>query len=247
MKKKKTLLDPVHLTMAGLQAKKAKARDFQPPWTEEWGFVLQKDGAVCTLCFENVVCRMSNVKCHFQTKHQKTLRDEADKAESIKRAVSRYEKQTNTLKFFTLATNHAIDASYRIAHCIAKCGKPFTDFEYIKDALLCSSEVLFDGLPNKETIKTRIKEILVSAKSVERCIKEMADDVRAQQTAGLKGTKVFSLALDESVDVNDVPRLAVMARYCDSTVREKLCCLRPVPETTKSEDIANVLLEHFEE
>lgn len=75
----------------------------------------------------------------------------------------------------------------------------------------------------------------------------MADNVRVQQTAGLKGTIVFSLALDESVDVNYIPRLAVMARYCDSTVREELCCLRPMPETTKGEDIANVLLEHFEE
>lgn len=35
---------------------------------------------------------------------------------------------------------------------------PFTDGEYIKDAFLSSAQVLFDGLPNKETIKSRIRD-----------------------------------------------------------------------------------------
>jgi len=47
----------------------------------------------------------------------------------------------------------------------------------------------------------------------------MAENVRVQQKAGLKDAAVFSIVLDESVDVNYTPRLAVMARYCDSTVR----------------------------
>ena len=36
-----------------------------------------------------------------------------------------------------------------------------------------------------------------------------------------------------------------MARYCDSTVREELCCLKPMPSTTKGEDVAKVFMEHF--
>ena len=235
--------------MAGPLAKKAKVnvRAFQPSWTEQWGFVFQKDRAVCTLCLENVVCRTSSVKRHFETKHEKTFKDVADKAESVKHAVSRYGKQANTLKVFATAKDHATKASYHIANCIAKRGKPFSDGEYIKEPFICSSDVLFDGLPNKETIKSRIKDIPISARSVERRIEEMAENVRAQQTGGLKEAMVFSVALDESVDVNDIPRLAVMARYSDVTVREELCCLKPKPETTKGEDVARVFLEHFEE
>ncbi len=75
----------------------------------------------------------------------------------------------------------------------------------------------------------------------------MAENVSVQQIAGLKDAVVFSIALDESVDVNDIPRLAVMARYCDSTGREELCCLKPMSDTTKGEDIAKVFMEHFEE
>ena len=161
--------------------------------------------------------------------------------------MSRYGKQANSLKIFATAKNHGTEASFRISHCIGKHGKPFTDGEYIKEAFLSSSEVLFEGLPNQETIKSRIRDIPISARSVERRIEEMAENVRAQQTAGLKDAVVFSVALDESVDVNDVPRLAVMAKYCDSTVREELCCLKPLSETTKGEDIARVFMEHFEE
>uniref|UniRef100_UPI00358FEE4E general transcription factor II-I repeat domain-containing protein 2-like n=1 Tax=Myxine glutinosa TaxID=7769 RepID=UPI00358FEE4E len=235
--------------MATPLAKKAevKVRAFQPSWTEEWGFVFQKNRAVCALCFENVVCQTSSVKRHFETKHEKTFKDQADKAESIKRAVSRYGKQANTLKIFAIAKNHTTEARYRIAHCIAKRGKPFTDGEYIKEAFLCSSEVLFEGLPNKETIKSIIKDIPMSTRSIERRIEEMVENVSAQQIAGLKDAVVFSIALDESVDVNDIPRLAVMARYCDSTVREELWCLKPMSDTTKGEDIAKVFMEHFEE
>ena len=207
----------------------------------------QKDRAVCTLCFENVVCRTSSVKRHFETKHETAFKDQADKAESIKRAVSRYGKQASTLKDFATAKNHATEASYRIAHCIAKHGKPFTDGEYIKEAFLSCSDVLFENLPNKETIKSRIKDIPTSARSVQRRVDEMAENVRDQQTAGLKDATVFSIALDESVDVNDIPRLAVMARYCDSSVREELCCLKPMPDTTKGEDIAKASIEHFED
>ncbi|XP_065148348.1 general transcription factor II-I repeat domain-containing protein 2-like [Paramisgurnus dabryanus] len=143
--------------------------------------------------------------------------------------------------------NNATEASYQIANCIAKRGKPFTDGEYIKDAFLSCSEVLFDGLPNKETIMSKIKDIPMSARTVQRRIEEMAENVNEQQTAGLKDAMVFSVALDESVDINDIPRLAVMAKYCDSNVREELCCLKAMTDTTKGEDIAKVFVEHFEE
>ena len=106
---------------------------------------------MCTLCCENVVCRTSSVKRHFETKHEKTFKDQADKVESIKRAVSRYEKQASSFKVFTTAKDHGTEASYRIAYCIAKHGKPFTDGEFIKEAFLSCSDALFESLPNKVT------------------------------------------------------------------------------------------------
>ena len=41
---------------------------------------------------------------------------------------------------------------------------------------------------------------------------DMATDVTQQQTVALNDANVFSVALDESIDINDNPRLAVIAR-----------------------------------
>lgn len=225
-------------------AKKTNARLFQPYWTVEYGFVFVKDRAVCTLCCENVVCRTSSVKRHFETKHEKNYKDAADRAESLKRAVASYEKQSSSLKIFANTKDIVTEASYNLANCIAKHGKPFTDGEYTKEAFLSCAETLFEDLPNKDTIKKR------SARTIQRCVEEMANYVRFQQTEGLNNAKIFSLALDESVDVNDIPQLAVMARYCDesnSSVREELCWLKAMPDTTKGEDVATVITQHYDE
>uniref|UniRef100_A0A3B1J491 SPIN-DOC-like zinc-finger domain-containing protein n=1 Tax=Astyanax mexicanus TaxID=7994 RepID=A0A3B1J491_ASTMX len=197
-------------------AKKNKARAFQPSWTEDYGFVYVKDRAVCTLCYDNVVCRTSSIKRHFETKHDKTYKDPAERAEAVKRAVARYGKQSSSLKVFVNSQGHVTEASYNLASCIAKHGKPFTDGEYVKEAFLSCAETLFDDLPNKDTIKTRIKDMPTSARTVQRRIDEMAVDVRAQQTKGLTDASVFSLALDESVDVNDIPPFRSLLEEMDS-------------------------------
>ena len=77
--------------MACPLAKKTKAWACQPSWAEDYGFVFHKDRASC---FENVVCRTSSVKRHFETKHERSFKVQADKGESITHAVSRCEKPT---------------------------------------------------------------------------------------------------------------------------------------------------------
>ncbi|KAF7644751.1 hypothetical protein LDENG_00216470 [Lucifuga dentata] len=100
-----------------------------------------------------------------------------------------------------------------MSHCVAKHGKTFTDGEYIKEAFLSTAEVLFEGLPNKDTMTSRIKEVPLSARTVERRLTEMAENVSQQQTSALKNAPVFSMAVDESMDINDVPHLAIVASW----------------------------------
>ena len=74
----------------------------------------------------------------------------------------------------------------------------------------------------------------ISPRTVKRGITDMATDVTEQQTVALKGADIFSVALDESIDINDNPRLAFVARYCrNGEVHQKLCCLKPMYGTTK--------------
>ena len=133
----------------------------------------QKDRAVCALCYESVVCRTSSVQRHFETKHQSKFKTSEKKGEAIKKAISGFKKQTSILSQAFGMKSKATECSYKIAQCVALKGKPFTDGEYIKETFLSSAEVLFRDLQNKDIILSRIREIPVSARSVERRISDL--------------------------------------------------------------------------
>ena len=144
--------------------------------------------------------------------------------------------------------NRTTESSYKAAECIAQHGKPFTDGVFIKEAFLNCADVLFDDLPNKSTIISRIQDMPVSDQTIERRITDIAKDVNKQQTIALKTAHVFNLALDESIDINDNLRLAVVAWYCcDGKVHEELCCLKALFGTTTGKDLLDTFTKHFEE
>ena len=71
-----------------------------------------------------MLCAEHQVKCHFEMKHEKTFKNQGDKAESIKHAVSMYDKHVVRSKFLPLH------------------GKPFTVGKFIKEAFLSCSDAL---------------------------------------------------------------------------------------------------------
>ena len=73
-----------------------------------------------------------------------------------------------------------IKGSYKITEGIAKHGKPFIDELFVKEAFISCAEVLFDDLPNKCTLISRIKVMPVSPRTVERRIEDMATYVTEQ-------------------------------------------------------------------
>ena len=88
----------------------------------------------------------------------------------------------------------------------------------------------------------------VSARTIERRTTDIAKDVNKQQTIALKIANVFSVALNESIDINNNPRLAFVAWYCcNGEVHEGLCCLKPMYGTTTGKDILYTFTKHFEE
>ena len=167
---------------------------------------------MCALCSQNVVCQTSSIR-HFETKHERSFKDDVGKIESLKKAVSRYEKQSSIFKKVIRSTNRTIEGSYKVAEVITKNGKPFTDGMFVKKAFLNFAKVMFGDLPNKCTLISRIKDMPMSSRTVERRITDMVTDMTKQQTVALEGANVFSVALDESIDTSDNPHIAVVARY----------------------------------
>jgi hypothetical protein len=128
---------------------------------------------------------------------------------------------------------------------VASKGKPFTDGEFIKETFLSSGEILFSDLPNKEKILSQIQEIPASVRSTERHTTDRAKNVMVKQTTRLQQAIVFSVALDESVNVNGMACLAIVVRYCDDHNYEELCCLIPLGATAKGEDIISALVSYL--
>ena len=89
----------------------------------------------------------------------------------------------------------------------------------------------------------------VSARTIERRITDLAKDGNKQQTIALKTANVFSVALYESIDINDSPHLAVVAKYCcDGEVHKELYCFKLMyGATTEKDRFDTFTKQHFEE
>ena len=114
---------------------------------------------MCALCCQNIDCRTSSIKRHFETKHKKSFKDDAEKIESLKKALSRYEKQSSIFKKVIRSMNRTIEGSCKIVEDIAKNQKPFTDGVFVKEAFVNCAKVWFDDLPNKCTVILMIKDM----------------------------------------------------------------------------------------
>ena len=146
--------------MASSKKLNLRVRSLQKFWKTDFGFVSRDNQAVCGLCCQNVVCQTLSTKRHFETKHERSTKESAEKIESLKKTVSRYDKQCIIFKKVIRNTNQTIEGSSKVAEGTAKHGKPFTDGMFVKVAFLSCAEVLFDDLPNKCIIISRIKDSL---------------------------------------------------------------------------------------
>ncbi|XP_076330618.1 zinc finger BED domain-containing protein 5-like [Tachypleus tridentatus] len=74
----------------------------------------------------------------------------------------------------------------------------------------------------------------------------MANDVNQQLSTDLQKASCYSMCLDESTDINNRARLAVILRYAvGDSMREELVKLISLPGRTQGVDIYNAVMECF--
>ena len=97
--------------------------------------------------------------------------------------------------------------------------------------------------PNNRKLQRLISQTPVSRHTVERRISRISANVKDKLQRDLANATAFSLALDESTDVTDNPRLAVYVRYVSSdvVVKKELLDLIALKETTRGVDIKKAL------
>ena len=124
-------------------------------------------------------------------------------------------------------------ASYAVAWEIARAQKPFSDGEFVKTCLTTVAKLMF---PNK--VK-EIENIKLSRQTVSRRVEHIAQYIRKTIDEKITNFVAYSVALDETTDIEDTPQLALFIRGVDKNlcVQEYLLDLIALKERTTGEDI----------
>ena len=220
-------------------------RLFREEWTKLFGAIERNGKALCTLCGDSVVCRTSSVKRHFETNHKNIAEiKETEKQEYLANELKKYHSQRNNFMNFISKPNHLMYASFQFSLCIAKHSKSLSDGDFIKSAILAGSDSLFHDFSNRHEILQRISDLPLNRNTVKDRVLRMAQDVSLQLTTDLQKPSCYSMCLDESTDINNYARLAIILRYAaGDAMREELLKLVSLPERTQGVDIYNAVME----
>ena len=235
------------------KCKKRKVADekrmFNPSWTDSFAFIASKTGLpVCLLCDEKLANnKKSNVERHFLNKHN-VFAEKYPAGDQRKKAVLELRRRANQSKtFFSKWMNSSTSstsASFIAAREIACHGKPFTDGEYLKETFIKISEHLFSDYKDKNKIIQKIKDMPLSAKTVEDRTIRMANNISSQQISDINSAPGYSIACDGSKDISDVEQISLFCRYVNSTgLKEELIEIIPLKGQTRGEDICAAVLD----
>ena len=120
---------------------------------------------------------------------------------------------------------------------IVKYNKPFSDGEFIKECLLDATNILCPEQNNK------FDSITLSRRTVVRRVEKISEDLTLQLQDTSKHFLWYSLALDESTDVQDTAQLLIFIRGINNSFKlfEELLSVESIKDTTTGLDIFNAV------
>lgn len=197
----------------------------------------------CVICGErlsNEAMVPSKLKRHLTTKHKFAV----DKPmEYFKRILSGETSQAKVFIRQKTLSDKAQEASYAVAELVAKKMKSHTSAETLIMPACCEVAKIMFG----EEYEKQVKKIPMSNNTISRRIKEMSEDVEIQVIDKLKLVDMFALQLDESTDISGKPQVVTFVRFIeDQSFIEQFLFCKDLPETTKGQDIFNLVNEYFE-
>lgn len=213
-----------------------ECRKFNEQWEQQYFVIESRERALCVICNETIsVLKEYNINRHYKTKHSEkyskfTGTQRLEKLNSLKTA---FKSQQLVFKKVNNEQEAATRASIRVAHLIAKLGKPFADGELVKDCMIAAAEEMCP-----DNIKS-FKSISLSANTVARRVTDIAKNLSNQLCEKNQYLEWFSLALDESTDVSDTAQVLIFIRGININyeIYEELLDVHSIHGTTTGEDI----------
>ncbi|XP_068209241.1 general transcription factor II-I repeat domain-containing protein 2-like [Palaemon carinicauda] len=226
-------------------SKKRKIEDecrvFNKEWTERYFFTDVGVKAVCLICHDTVaVFKEYNLKRHFQTKHtnfgsnlskQELQKKATDLMKSLKKQQKVFEK-TSSLQ------RNATKASFVLANKIAKQNKSFAEAEFIKDCMVDAVSVVCPEVISK------VEAISLSRRTIVRRIDAIAMNIQDQVLTASVSFQWFSIALDESNDIQDTAQVLIYIRRIDENfeITEELLSMESLKDTVTGKDLYNSVI-----
>ena len=157
--------------------------------------------------------KASNLQHHFSSLHANIDREFPQGTELCKHKLitlkSQAEKQTQFFQKFMKHSETVTLASYQMAWNIARAKRPYNEGEFVKTCLCDAVEILS---PENNKLKRMVAGVQLSRRTVEHRISDINTVIESQLHSDLQVCEYFSIALDESCDIQDKPQLAIFAQ-----------------------------------
>ena len=90
--------------------------------------------------------------------------------------------------------------------------KSYTDGEIVKECILLACSTLF---PEKKDMECEAKKLQLSDSALARRASDISENIANILKDKLSSAEFVSLAVDESLDINDTPQLLIFIRAID--------------------------------
>ena len=133
---------------------------------------------------------------------------------------------------------NATKASFVLVNKIAKQKKSFAESEFIKDCMLDAVNVVCPE------VKSKVEAISLSRRTIVRRIYAFAVNIQEQLLTSSGSFQWFSIALDESTDIQDTAQLLIYIRGIDENfeVTEELLFMESLKDTVTGKDLSNSVI-----
>ncbi|XP_063785805.1 zinc finger BED domain-containing protein 5-like [Pseudophryne corroboree] len=196
----------------------------------------------CLVCGEKLANQAmvpSKLKRHLHTKHSHLCKKPI---EYFNRLLAEQKRQAKQWAKITTVSDKAQEASYAVAEIVAKKMKSHTIAESVILPACCKIVNIMFG----EKYEQEILKIPLSDNTISRRILDMSEDVESQVITKIKEANVFAFQLDESTDITGKAQLLAFSRFvCNEEFIEQFLFCKILPETTKGQDIFDVVNTYF--
>ncbi|XP_029656857.2 general transcription factor II-I repeat domain-containing protein 2-like [Octopus sinensis] len=150
----------------------------------------------------------------------------------------RLKQQQNVFDKTSSLQRNATKASFILANKIAKQNKSFAEAEFIKDCMVDAVSVVCPE------VKSKVEAISLSRRTIVRRIDAIAVSIHEQLLTASGRFQWFSIALDESTNIQDTAQLLIYIRGIDENfeITEELLSMESLKDTATGKDLFNSVI-----